>query len=103
MVFYFVLAAVFAFVGAFLCQEMFPLWFTEKYLTGADWKLFIGGLFFWNTMYLLRYGLFLAFTGAASFVCTFPIKGTICFLALAQLSLMLAGDAMGNSCVCPPQ
>src|SRR5262245_42724916 len=72
---------------------MFPLWFTEKYLTGANWKLFIGGLFFWNTMYLLRYGLFLAFTGAASFVCTFPIKGTFALLALAQLCLMLLDDA----------
>ncbi len=88
IVFYFVFAATFFLVGGFLCQQIFSLWFTDTYLQASDWKLFFGGLLFWNTMYLLRYGLFLAFTGVASILATFPIKGAVGLLALAQILRM---------------
>jgi hypothetical protein len=86
IVFYYVLAAALFLMGGYLCQEMFPLWFTEKYLSGADWKLVVGGLLFWNTMYLLRYGLFLLASGVSTLLATFPIKTIGGLLALAQLS-----------------
>ncbi|MBI3416899.1 MAG: hypothetical protein HY043_16535, partial [Verrucomicrobia bacterium] len=89
--FYFLQAGVFFFVGGYLCQEMFPLWFTEKYLAEADWKLFFGGLIFWNTMYLLRYGLFLLATGIGSFLATFPLRTIGAALALAQIAAVVFG------------
>jgi len=82
VVFYFVLAAVFFFVGGYLCQEILSLWFTDTYLLASNWKLFLGSLLFWNTMYLLRYGLFVLFTGIASALAAFPIKASLGLLAL---------------------
>lgn len=101
VVFYFLLGGTFFLVGGFLCQEMFPLWFTEKYLASADWRLFFGGLFFWNTMYLLRYGLFLFFTGAASALASFPVKGLVALLATVQLLLLLLEQIFGGSLAAP--
>lgn len=94
VIFYFVLAASFFFVGAYLCQQIFSLWITDTYLQAADWKLVVGGLLFWNTMYLLRYGLFLLFTGIASALATFPIKTGFALLALAHLVLTLFGHKL---------
>jgi hypothetical protein len=91
IVFYFVFAATFFFVGGFLCQQIFSLWFTDTYLQAADWKLFFGALLFWNTMYLLRYGLFLMFSGVASLLATFPIQGAIGLLAVGQWVLAALG------------
>ena len=91
IVFYFVFAATFFFVGGFLCQQIFSLWFTDTYLQAADWKLFFGALLFWNTMYLLRYGLFLMFTGVASLLATFPVQGVIGLLAVGHLVLAALG------------
>jgi hypothetical protein len=101
IVFYFVLGGVFFFVGAFLCQEMFPLWFTDKYLSGSDWRLFFGGLFFWNTMYLLRYGLFLLFSGAASALASFPIKTACSLLAGGQVVLLLTRSVFPTTWTVP--
>ncbi|MBI2947568.1 MAG: hypothetical protein HYY23_07970 [Verrucomicrobia bacterium] len=82
VLFYFVLAAVFFFVGGYLCQEILSLWFTDTYLLASNGKLFLGSLLFWNTMYLLRYGLFVLFTGIASALASFPIKASMGLLAL---------------------
>jgi hypothetical protein len=101
LVFYFVLGAVFFTVGVVLCQEMFPLWFTDKYLAAADWRLILGGLFFWNTMYLLRYGLFLLFSGAASAFATFPVKTFVSLLGATQLALLLTERILNRSLAAP--
>ena len=93
--FYFILAAAFFAVGTFICQEMLPLWFSEKYQTGADWKLWAGGLLFWCTMYLLYYGLFLLFTGVASSLSCFPLKATLGFLAFIYLLAGWIGPLWG--------
>src|SRR5213595_318714 len=85
ILFYFLLAAVFFIVGAYLCQQIFSLWFTETYLNASDWKLLFGGLLFWNTMYLLRYGLFVLFTGVASALVTFPLRAGIALVAFAYI------------------
>ncbi|MDB6030458.1 MAG: hypothetical protein JWM16_796, partial [Verrucomicrobiales bacterium] len=77
IVFFCVLSGVFFAVGGYLTQQILSLWFTDTYLNANNWKLFLGGLLFWNTMYLLRYGLFLMFTGGASFFSNFPLKGVV--------------------------
>src|SRR2546430_941441 len=79
--------SVFFIVGAYLCPQIFSLWFTDTYLNASDWKLFFGGLLFWNSMYLLRYGLFVLFTGIASALVTFPIRTAFALLALLFISL----------------
>ena len=89
VLFYFVLTAAFFLVGVYLCQEILSLWFTDTYLAASNWKLFLGGLLFWNTMYVVRYGLFVRFTGLASVLATFPIKGTVGLLACAYLAYAL--------------
>ncbi len=87
VVVYFLLAALFFGVGAYLCQQIFSLWFTDTYLNASDWKLFFGGLLFWNTMYLLRYGLFALLTGIASALVTFPFRAAFTLAALAYVLL----------------
>jgi hypothetical protein len=89
VVFYFALVAVFFFAGGYLCQQILSLWFMDTYLGASNWKLFFGGLLFWNTMYLLRYGLFVLFTGVASALVTFPLKTIFGLVALVYLVLML--------------
>jgi hypothetical protein len=42
-------------------------------------------------MYLLRYGLFLMFTGVASLLATFPFQGAVSLFAAAQLGLAVLG------------
>ncbi|HUL51272.1 MAG TPA: hypothetical protein VLU94_01675 [Candidatus Nitrosotalea sp.] len=88
---YFILAAAFFFAGGILCQEMFPLWFTEQYRSQANWKLMGGAVIFWITMYLLRFGLFVFVTGVASWVATFPIKGTLGLLGLLYAGFVPVG------------
>jgi hypothetical protein len=91
MVAYFLLAALFFGGGVFLCQEMLPLWFSEKYRAGEDLKLLAGGALFWFTMYLFRYGLFLLVAGAAAWMATFPLKALAGALAAACLLAGLLG------------
>ena len=88
VIFYFLHAAAFFVIGGFICQQIFSLWFTDTYLNGSNWKLFFGGLMFWNTMYLLRYGLFLLATGLATALTIFPIKTLVGSGALAYLTLI---------------
>ena len=72
------------FLGGRLSVPGDPFALVHGHLSGSvNWKLFLGGLLFWNTMYLLRYGLFVLFTGLASVLATFPIKGTVGLLACA--------------------
>jgi hypothetical protein len=95
MLFYFLLGGLFFGVGGYLCHEILSLWFTETYLHAENWKLFFGALLFWNTMYLLRYALFLLATGIASLAATFPIRACVGFLAGLQLFLGVTGHSWG--------
>ncbi|MBL9174736.1 MAG: hypothetical protein JNL10_14455 [Verrucomicrobiales bacterium] len=84
-------------IGAYLCQQILPLWFTEVYLSGSPFKLLLGGLVFWNTLYLLRYGIFLLATAVAAVFSTFPICSVAAALGLAELGLAAFGpDASWN-------
>jgi hypothetical protein len=92
---YGLLAALFFTAGVFLCQAMLPLWFTEQYRLGADWKLVVGGLLFWCMLYLLRYGLFVLFTAVASWLVAFPLMATCGCLAILHLILVLIDPLTG--------
>jgi hypothetical protein len=85
VVFYFLFAGVFFLIGGYVCKEVLAVWFLDTYQSGADWKLVLGGFLFWNTMYLLRFGLFVLFTGIGAALVTFPVKtlGAALLLALA--------------------
>ncbi|HEY0455236.1 MAG TPA: hypothetical protein VGE41_02610, partial [Verrucomicrobiae bacterium] len=85
--FYFLLSASFLVVGGYLTEQILSLWFTDTYLNAANWKLFLGGLMFWNTMYLLRYGIFLLYVAAASFISTWPLKAAVTLAASAYILL----------------
>ncbi|HRI16476.1 MAG TPA: hypothetical protein PLX89_26070, partial [Verrucomicrobiota bacterium] len=93
--FYLGLNFVFLWVGAYLCQQILPLWFTETYLNASTGKLFVGGLLFWNTLYLLRYGLFLLVTATASGFATFPLRSFAALAATASLVIALLPETVG--------
>jgi hypothetical protein len=95
VIFYFVLAASFFFGAGYLCQEIFPLWFTDMYLQAANGKLILGGLVFGVTMVLLRYGLFLLFTGVASVAAAFPALFLVGLVATTQILLAAFGVNLG--------
>jgi len=84
--FYLVLNFGFLFVGVYLCQQILPLWITETYLNASSWKLLVGGLVFWNTLYLLRYGLFLLATAVAAGLATFPLRSLAAMAGLAGVA-----------------
>jgi len=87
MLSYFGLAAAFFFIGVYLCKGILALWFTENYLNASYLKLFFGGLVFWNTMYLLRYGLFLLTTALTSLFCLTPWRTVAALAGLGFLTL----------------
>jgi len=95
VVFYFVLAGSFFFGAGYLCQQIFPLWFTDTYLRGADAKLVLGGLVFGLTMILLRYGLFLLFSSVASILSAFPVLSFAGLIAFGQFLFAFLGPKMG--------
>lgn len=81
--YYFALAAAFFAGGGYVCKEVLRVWFAETYQYGWDFKLLLGALLFWNTMYLLRFGLHVLFTGASAFAVTFPVKALLAGFGLA--------------------
>jgi hypothetical protein len=87
MLSYFGLAAAFFFIGVYLCKEILALWFTENYLNVSYVKLFFGGLLFWNTMYLLRYGLFLLTTAVTSLLCITPWRTVAALVGLGFVTV----------------
>ncbi|MEW6158051.1 MAG: hypothetical protein AB1813_11500 [Verrucomicrobiota bacterium] len=87
-IFFFLLFnAVFFIIGSYVHKEVLSVWFAGTYQNGWDIRLVIGGLLFWNTMYLLRFGLFVFFTGLAGALATFPMKTLGALAAFAWLAL----------------
>jgi hypothetical protein len=94
--FYLVFAAVFFFVGSYMFKQALEVWFQETYRMGGSLNLVLGTLLFWNTMYLLRFGLFVLFAGTASAWTIAPLKVTAGLAALACLSLQLFSDGFSR-------
>jgi hypothetical protein len=72
--FYVVFNAVFFAVGSYMYKQALEVWFQETYGRGWNLGLVFGGLLFWNTMYLLRFGLFILFASLASALTLYPFK-----------------------------
>src|SRR5262249_27029270 len=51
--FYVLFNAVFFAVGSYMYTQALEVWFQETYYRGWNLGLMLGGLLFWNTMYLL--------------------------------------------------
>jgi hypothetical protein len=60
--FYVGFAALFFVVGGYMFAQALEIWFQGTYRSGRDLSLVAGGFLFWNTMYLLRFGLFILIT-----------------------------------------
>jgi hypothetical protein len=96
--FYFLFTATFFLIGSYSFKEVLRVWFAQRYHHAWDWELAIGSVIFWNTMYLLRFGLFVFFVGTGSFLVTFPFQGVA--LGVALLYLLLSRIAPG---LLPPE
>ncbi|HXJ73049.1 MAG TPA: hypothetical protein VNM37_09350, partial [Candidatus Dormibacteraeota bacterium] len=89
--FYVIFNAVFFAVGSYMYKQALEVWFQETYYRGWNFGLVLGGLLFWNTMYLLRFGLFVLFASASSFLSLHPLKALGALAALLCLGLQLLG------------
>src|SRR5207248_5919699 len=72
--FYVIFNAIFFVVGSYMYKLALEIWFQETYARDWNLGLILGGLLFWNTMYLLRFGLFILFVSVSSALSLYPIK-----------------------------
>jgi hypothetical protein len=94
--FYVGFAALFFFVGSYMFAQALEIWFQGTYRSGRDVGLVVGGFLFWNTMYLLRFGLFVLITAISSAVALFPFKVIGALLAALCLALQLLSGYYSN-------
>jgi hypothetical protein len=87
--FYIGFAALFFVVGSYMFAQALEIWFQGTYRSGRDIGLVVGGFLFWNTMYLLRFGLFVLITAISSAVALFPLKAMGALTAALCLVLQL--------------
>jgi hypothetical protein len=89
IVFYFVFAAAFFAVGSYMFKQALEVWFQEAYRMKRDVSLVLGTFVFWNTMYLLRFGLFVLFAALASAIRVYPIRVVLGLAGAAFLGFEL--------------
>jgi hypothetical protein len=94
ILFYLAFGAAFFFVGGYMFRQALEVWFQETYFLGRDLGLVAGGFLFWNTMYLLRFGLFVLFVTVASAVARFPFRVAVALAAIAGLASIWFGPSM---------
>jgi hypothetical protein len=93
VLFYLTFAAIFFFIGSYMFKEVLQVWFKEAYQNGWRWGLVAGSLVFWNTMYLLRFGLFVLCAMVAAALATYPIRTVGALLGVGYLiAAFLYGD-----------
>lgn len=91
ILFYFFFSAIFLLIGGYVSKEVLGIWFAETYQAGADMRLLIGAAIFVNTMYLMRFGLFVMLTSIAAALRTWPLKVTVGVVALSlSIAMMLS-------------
>jgi len=91
---YLAFGAVFLFVGSYMFEQALEVWFREAYQGGWDLELVLGMLLFWNTMYLLRFGLFVLLATLASAVAIYPVIAFWAVVALGCLGLQLVHESL---------
>jgi len=94
--FYVIFNAVFFAVGSYMYKQALEVWFQETYYRGWNLGLVLGGLLFWNTMYLLRFGLFILFAAVSSALSLHPLKVLGGLAALLCLGLQLLNNPVGR-------
>ncbi|HMO64515.1 MAG TPA: hypothetical protein PKE47_04695, partial [Verrucomicrobiota bacterium] len=93
--FYLVFSATFLLAGGYLYRAALEVWFADTWRAGYDVRLLLGAGVFWSTMYLLRFGLFMALVSAASAAAQWSLR-TLAFAAgSAWLAMTWAGDGSG--------
>jgi hypothetical protein len=85
--FYLVFAALFFLVGSYMYKQALEFWFQETYRAGRDLGLLLGGILFWNTMYLLRFGLFVSVAALSSALALSPVRVVGGLIALGWAGL----------------
>jgi hypothetical protein len=94
--FYLGFAVLFFVVGSYMFAQALEIWFQGTYRSGRDVGLVVGGFLFWNTMYLLRFGLFVLITAISSAVALYPFKVIGALTAALCLVLQLLGGPFSN-------
>jgi hypothetical protein len=94
ILFYLAFGAAFFFVGGYMFRQALEVWFQETYFLGRDLGLVAGGFLFWNTMYLLRFGLFVLLVTVASAVARFPFRVAGALAAIAALASIGFGPSI---------
>jgi hypothetical protein len=89
--------SLFLFVGSYMFKQALEIWFQETYRHGGDVRLVLGLFLFWNTMYLLRFGLFVLLAALLSAAAIYPIR-TACGLAAGGcLALQFGSHAFSDT------
>ena len=94
--FYIIFNAVFFAVGSYMSKQALEVWFQETYYRGWNLGLVLGGLLFWNTMYLLRFGLFVLFASVSSALSLHPLKALGGLTTLLCLAIQLLDNPVGR-------
>ncbi|MGA2864839.1 MAG: hypothetical protein ABSF95_10165 [Verrucomicrobiota bacterium] len=93
---YLLTGAIFFFVGSYMYKQALEIWFQETYRHGWDLRLVLGALLFWNTMYLLRFGLFILLAALSSAAAIYPFKVAGGLGAVACFALQFGNDAFAH-------
>ncbi len=96
ILFYLLFGATLFFVGGYLYRQALEFWFQETYRNGRDLSLIAGGFFFWNTMYLLRFGVFVLFTSLSSALARFPFRVLGGLIGIGWLGFQLVENGLGG-------
>ncbi|MGO9203690.1 MAG: hypothetical protein ACLQM8_24485 [Limisphaerales bacterium] len=72
--FYLIFGAIFFVVGSYMFKQVLEIWFQETYRHHLDLRMIAGAFLFWNTMYLLRFGLFVTLMALVSAAAVYPVK-----------------------------
>src|SRR5437660_6801048 len=94
--FYVIFNALFFAVGSYMFRRALEFWFQETYVRGWNLGLALGGFLFFNTMYLLRFGLFILFASVASALSLYPLKVLGGLAILGCFGLQLFGHPVGR-------
>jgi hypothetical protein len=94
--FYLAFAAIFFAIGSYMFAQALQIWFQEAYRSGRDVGLVLGGFLFWNTMYLLRFGLFVLLVGLSSAAAIYPIRVAGALIATGCLGWQLVDDTFNR-------
>lgn len=102
ILFYYLFSGIFLLIGGYVSKEVLGIWFAETYQAGADARLLIGAAIFVNTMYLMRFGLFVMLTSLAAAFRTWPLKASVGATAIAVSVGMLLSEPFRAEAVGQP-